>query len=63
MAEIRGKCVTLAGSLMSLYPDARAKDDEVLYRRTGKHWDELEPDGWYDTDTYKVFLTPIATAR
>ena len=56
MAEIKGKFVTLAGSLMSLYPDARAKADEILFRRTGKHWDELEPEGWYDTDIYKVFL-------
>ncbi|RJP34689.1 MAG: hypothetical protein C4536_02510 [Actinobacteria bacterium] len=56
MIEVKGKFITLAGSLMSLYPEQRDKADAVLFRRTGKHWNELDPDSFYDTDVYKVFL-------
>jgi hypothetical protein len=56
MIETKGKFLTLAGSLMSLYPEQREKADAILFSRTGKHWNELEPDGWYDTDIYQVFL-------
>jgi len=56
MIETRGKFFTLAGSLMSLYPAQRDKADAVLFNRTGKHWHELDPDGWYDTDIYQVFI-------
>ncbi|MBN2028554.1 MAG: hypothetical protein JW854_17515 [Actinobacteria bacterium] len=56
MIEVKGKFITLAGSLMSLYPDQRDKADTVLFRRTGKRWNELEPEGFYDTDIYKAFL-------
>ena len=56
MIEVKGKFITLAGSLMSLYPEQREKADAVLFRRTGKHWNELEPEGFYDTEIYKAFL-------
>ena len=56
MIEVKGKFITLAGSLMSLYPANRDKADAVLFRRTGKHWNELDPEGFYDTDIYKAFL-------
>jgi hypothetical protein len=56
MPEVRGKFIRLAGALMSLYPEQREKADAVLVERTGKHWDELEPADWYDSDIYRVFL-------
>jgi hypothetical protein len=56
MPEIRGKFIRLAGSLMTLYPEQRDKADAFLYAATGKHWDNLEPDQWYDAEIYKVFL-------
>lgn len=56
MIEMRGKFITLAGSLMSLYPAQREKADAVLFTRAGKHWYELDPQGWYDTDVYQVFI-------
>jgi hypothetical protein len=54
--EVRGKFITLAGSLMSLYPEQREKADAALVTRTGKHWNELDPQGFYDTEIYKIFL-------
>ena len=56
MPEVRGKFISLAGSLMSLYPEQRDKADAVLVERTGKHWNELDPMDWYEADEYKVFL-------
>jgi hypothetical protein len=56
MQEVRGKFIRLAGSLMGPYPTQREKADAVLVRRTGKHWDELDPTEWFDADIYKVFL-------
>jgi hypothetical protein len=56
MIEVKGKFITLAGSLMSLYPQKREKADAVLFGRTGKHWNDLDPEGYYNTDIYKAFL-------
>jgi hypothetical protein len=54
--EVRGKFITLAGSLMSLYPEQREKADAALFAKTGKHWNELDPQGFYDTAVFNVFL-------
>ncbi len=54
--EIRGKFIRLAGALMSIYPAQREKADAVLFARTGRHWDELDPAEWFDAEIYKVFL-------
>jgi hypothetical protein len=56
MPEVRGKFIKLAGRLMSLYPDQREKADAVLFKKTGKHWGELDPAEWYEADIYRVFL-------
>ena len=56
MQEVRGKFIRLAGGLMSLYPEQRDKADSVLVEKTGKHWDEVNPDEWFEADIYKVFL-------
>jgi hypothetical protein len=56
MPEVRGKFIKLAGNMMSLYPEPRKKADAVLFAKTGKHWNELDPAEWYASDVYKVFL-------
>jgi hypothetical protein len=56
MPEVRGKFIHLAGSLMGVYPAQRDKADAFLVGRTGKHWNTLEPEDWYDAEIYKVFL-------
>jgi hypothetical protein len=55
MIEVRGKFITLVASLMSLYKDAFKEADRQLYKETGRHWNELEPEGWYDAKFYKMF--------
>ncbi len=44
-AEVRGKFITLAGHLMSLFKEGLKSADDELYRKTGKHYNELDPEG------------------
>jgi len=55
MIEIRGKFITLVASLMRLYKDSFEKADSKLYAETGRHWNELEPECWYDIKHYTNF--------
>ena len=60
MAEVKGKFITLAVSLMSLYPDAQELVDKELFENTGQHWTELEPEGWYDTKLFNSCMEKYA---
>ena len=60
MAEIKGNFITLAASLMSLYKDIFETVDKRLFEETGKHWNELDPDGWHDTKYYSDMMTAYA---
>ena len=62
MPEVRGKYITLAGSLMSLYPKQRTEANAVLFGETGKHYNELDTEGWYDTKWIKLFLDKYVEA-
>jgi len=62
MSEVRGRFITLAGSLMSLYPVKREEADALLFAQTGKHYKELEPEGWFDTKWIKLFLDKYVEA-
>lgn len=37
MAQIKGKFITLIGSLMNLYSQQRTEADKVILSETGKH--------------------------
>ena len=56
MAEIKGKFIMLCGRLMSLYEDKLKKADNVIFAKTGKHWDELDPESWYDAELYRTVI-------
>lgn len=62
MAEIKGKFITLAASLMNVYPTAREKADQQLHAAVGKHWSELDPEGWYDTRLWDGFMKTYVQA-
>ncbi len=62
MAEVKGKFITLAGSLMLMYPDALKFCDDILFEKTGKHWNELEQESWYDTKLFGGFMNNYAKA-
>jgi len=62
MAEIKGKFITLTASLMEVYQEARMEADKRLFTATGTHWNELEPDGWYDIKHYNDFISTYVQA-
>ncbi|MBI2418116.1 MAG: hypothetical protein HYV28_09495 [Ignavibacteriales bacterium] len=62
MAQVKGKFISLAGALMNHYPTHRAEADKSLFARTGKFWNELEPEEWYDTSIFGLFIEAYAKA-
>lgn len=62
MVEVKGKFITLAGQLMEPYGDARDEADRRLFAEVGKHWDELDPEGWYDIRLCNSFIEAYADA-
>jgi hypothetical protein len=56
MAESKGKFISLAGALMSLYEDKLEAADRYCVRVTGKHYNDLDPEGWYGTDVINAFM-------
>lgn len=62
MAEVKGKFITLAGNLMKLYKNALDFCDNILYEKIGLHYNELDPEGWYDTKIFNGFMVNYAKA-
>ncbi len=62
MSEVRGKYITMVASLMSLYTKQRTEADTMLFNQTGKHYNELEPEGWYDIKWANLFLDKYVEA-
>ena len=60
MAEMKGKFITLAGVLMSAYQQALESADKELVAMTGKTHKELDPEGWYDTKIFELFMAKYA---
>lgn len=56
MSQVRGKYITMAGRMMSLYKKQRDEADSLLFKETGKRYNELGPEDWYDTKWVKLFL-------
>ncbi|MFX0070918.1 MAG: hypothetical protein ACFFAO_07495 [Candidatus Hermodarchaeota archaeon] len=62
MAKVKGKFITFAGRLMTLYKDEQQKAEDALYAKTGKRFGELEPEGWYSTRIIDAVLKAYAKA-
>lgn len=62
MAEVKGKFISLACSLMASYPEAQNKANAYLKKETGKGWTELEPEGYYDTKLFNEVMEIYAEA-
>ena len=59
MAEIRGKFITLACSLLESKPEAKRIATESVKRLTGQEWNELDQEGWYDTKVLSAVFEAI----
>jgi hypothetical protein len=62
LAEVKGRFITLTGTLMSVHPRKLDQADTLLMAKCGKHWNELDPDGWYDTSSWDVFMDAYVKA-
>ncbi|MFX1276173.1 MAG: hypothetical protein ACFFBP_18425 [Promethearchaeota archaeon] len=62
MVQVHGKYITFCGRLMNLYKDDQKKADQALYNKIGKHFSELEPEGWYDGELLELFLNTYIEA-
>ena len=62
MAEVKGRFITLTGTLMSPWPRQLDQADTLLMAKCGKRWNELDPEGWYDTSSCGVFMDAYAKA-
>jgi predicted hydrocarbon binding protein len=59
MAEVKGKFITLACSLLETKPEAKTAALEEIKTRTGLEWNELDPEGWYDTEVFEAVFNSI----
>ena len=57
MTQTRGKFLVLIMVLMRSYEDQFKKADTYILEKTGKHWNELDPEGWYDTDLTRELIS------
>ncbi len=62
MVKVHGKYITFCARLMTLYKDAQKKADEQLFNKIGKHYEELEPEGWYDIELIDLFMNAYKEA-
>ena len=62
MAQLKGKFIILAGHLMTFYKEQQKVADDLLFQRIGKHFKELDPNGWYDVERYNDFMQKYAEA-
>jgi hypothetical protein len=59
MAEVKGKFITSACSLLEFRPAAKVEAMQRIKSLTGKEWDQLEPEGWYDTKALSAVFQAI----
>ena len=62
MAQMKGKFIGLAVSLMGTYKEAQAKADEYIFKNKKLHYKELDQEGWYDTKIFAHAMDAYAKA-
>jgi len=50
MAQIKGMMITQVCMLMTLYEDGQKKAADYVLQKTGKHYEDLEPNEFYDVE-------------
>ncbi|HNF16090.1 MAG TPA: hypothetical protein PK453_20685, partial [Leptospiraceae bacterium] len=59
MAEVKGKFITLSCTLLETKPKAKQEALQKVKEMTGKEFDELDPEGWYDTKVFQAVFSSI----
>lgn len=57
MAEVKGKFITVACSLLSLSQEAKSEALKTIRDLTGVEWDNLTPEGWYDASVLQAVIS------
>lgn len=56
---MKGKFITLACSLLETKPNAKKEALDVVKKLTGKEFNELDPEGWYETSVFQSVFKAI----
>ena len=59
MAQVKGKFITLSCSLLETKPNAKVAALNAVKTMTGKEFNELDPEGWYDTKIFQAVFQAI----
>ena len=59
MAEVKGKFITLACTLLETKPEAKQAALDAVTEMTGRNYDQLDPEGWYDTMVFDAVFRAI----
>lgn len=56
MAESKGKFIIMACTLLAHRPQSQAEAGQRVKKFTGQEWNQLDPEGWYDTQVFDAVL-------
>lgn len=59
MAQVKGKFIMLSCSLLETKPNAKKEALDAVKTMTGKEFNELDPEGWYDTKVMQAVFKAI----
>ncbi|MEW6351796.1 MAG: hypothetical protein AB1646_22335 [Thermodesulfobacteriota bacterium] len=59
MAEVKGKFISLACSLIQTKPDALQAAINAVQKMTGSDYRDLNPEGWYDTKVFDAVFSAL----
>lgn len=59
MAKMKGKFITLSCNLLETKPNAKKEALNAVKNLTGKEFNELDPEGWYDTGVIQAVFKAI----
>ena len=59
MANIKGKFITMSCALLEWKPEAHDTAIKKIRQMTGKEWNQLDPEGWYDTAVLQAVFQAV----
>lgn len=59
MAKIKGKFITMACFLLESKPEVKEEAKQRIKEMTGKEWNQLEPEGWFDVSVLEAVFKSV----
>lgn len=60
MAQIKGRFIILIGVFCSLFQQGNKDVDNMIHEKTGKFWDKIDPDEWFEASVFSAILDTYA---